>query len=471
MSKEDSLGKDKEPHVLPSRVSRILFWPRTLLNAFFLGDDEARYLIWETTRRLPFPEKTQAAVSEWTKTVLFPCSVLPFEKDSETGATSILFVSETIPFPDRNSGDQRLSHIMEAVRKNGFHITFASLTERGLSFRHSPNPRNFQRYETALQSLGVHKICYGQGALVLELTRFPNQYRYAFVSFPHVATIAIPALRTLSPKTRVLYDMVDYHGMRFRREALLRQDDSLLAKAVEIEKQENEHARHSDLTIAVSEDDRIEFQKQVPEANIEVLWDCFEIPVNGVPGPQGRNGILFVGGFIHKPNIDAVEWFAGEILPLIRKKVPDVLFYIAGSKMPKRIREMEAQPGVVVCGWVPDLSDLFRTSRVFVAPLRYGAGVKGKIGQSLSFGLPVVTTSIGAEGMYLVPGVNAAVADDPEAFSDSVVRLLEDDGLWSALSREGMDHVCRNWSADTLQYRIKSLFSKLDNPFKEGDSP
>ena len=471
MSKEASLIKDKQQHVLPSRVSRILFWPRTLLNAFFLGDDEARYKIWEYTRRLPFPKKTQASVSEWTKIVLFPYSVLSFDKSSGTGMTSILFVSETIPFPDRNSGDQRLSHIIEAVEKNGFYITFASLTERGLSLRHSPDPRNFQRYEKALQSLGVHKICYGQGALVQELTHFPNQYRYAFVSFPHVATIAIPALRTLSPKTQVLYDMVDYHGMRLRREALLQQDASLLAKAVEIEKQENEHARHSDVTIAVSEDDRIELQKHVPEAKIEVLWDCFEIPVNGVPGPQGRNGILFVGGFTHKPNIDAVEWFVGEIFPLIRKKLPDVLFHIAGSKMPKKIREMEAQPGVVVCGWVPDLSDLFRTSRVFVAPLRYGAGVKGKIGQSLSFGLPVVTTSIGAEGMFLVPGVNAAVADDPKVFSDLVVHLLEDDGLWSALSRDGMDHVCQNWSTDSLRNRLKSLFSKLDNQLREGDSP
>ncbi|MHB8544101.1 MAG: glycosyltransferase [Leptospirales bacterium] len=471
MPEKNPLRKNRDFPLRPSVVSRAWSWARTFFEAIFLGDDEARYHIWVSTKRLPLPWKARSAVSGWTKTLLFPSEILQMTKPPITNKPEILFVSESIPFPDRNSGDQRLSHIMEAIGNLGFHITFASMTERGLSIRHSPNPQDFGRYESALQSLGVHKICYGQDALAKLLSRSNRKYRYAFVSFPHIATQAIPPIRRISPHTFILYDMVDYHGMRFRREAALRQNPSLLARAAEIEKLECEHARSSDLTIAVSEEDKMEFLKQVPEAKVEVLWDYFEIPANGVPGPEERNGILFVGGFIHQPNIDAVEWFAGEIFPLIRQSLPNALFHIAGSKMPPIIRDMATQPGIVVHGWVPDLSDLFRRSRVFVAPLRFGAGVKGKIGQSLSFGLPVVTTSIGAEGMHLIPGVNAEIANDPKSFSDSTIHLLENDRLWSDLSREGMDHVCRNWSADTLQYKIKSLFKKLDNPFTEGESP
>ena len=124
-----------------------------------------------------------------------------------------------------------------------------------------------------------------------------------------------------------------------------------------------------------------------------------------------------------------MSYFVKEILPLIRQDIPGVVFYMVGSHITETVQALASQD-VVAVGYVPDLTPYLDGCRVFVAPLRYGAGMKGKIGQSMGFGLPVVTTSIGAEGMGLIDGEHILIADSPAAFARAVVRLYTDDLLW-----------------------------------------
>lgn len=174
---------------------------------------------------------------------------------------------------------------------------------------------------------------------------------------------------------------------------------------------------------------------------------------------MGRSGLLFVGGFQHPPNLDAVLWFVHDIWPRILSQDREMVLRIVGSDLSEGIVSVLKQPGVEVLGYVPDLTGLFAYSRMSVAPLRYGAGVKGKVGQSIAFGLPVVTTKIGAEGMALEDGKHILIADEPEEFAVAVLRLATDDELWRRLQANGRDFIADSQSIDAVRGKLRALMN------------
>ena len=169
---------------------------------------------------------------------------------------------------------------------------------------------------------------------------------------------------------------------------------------------------------------------------------------------------MFLGGFNHPPNVDAVETFLAEIWPLLRARAPSASFVVAGADLPDRLRAREGE-GVTMAGHVADLATLFRCCRVSVAPLRFGAGQKGKIVTSLSHGVPVVTTSVGAESMGLVHGETAMLADDPGRFAECVHRLMVDDELWMRLSDAGLSHVSAAFDYGQVRDKLAGLLDML----------
>jgi glycosyltransferase involved in cell wall biosynthesis len=166
---------------------------------------------------------------------------------------------------------------------------------------------------------------------------------------------------------------------------------------------------------------------------------------------------MFIGGFWHEPNEDAVCYFVQDILPLIRQELNDVVFNIIGSNIPRSVSRLES-PSVRAIGYVADPAPHFEQCRVFVSPLRYGAGMKGKIGQSMSFGLPVVTTALGAEGLLLVDGENALIVDGPEAFARAVIRLYTDERLWTRIAANSVAHIERHFSETEARRRLERIF-------------
>ena len=171
-----------------------------------------------------------------------------------------------------------------------------------------------------------------------------------------------------------------------------------------------------------------------------------------------REGIIFLGGFDHPPNVDAVLWFAKEIFPRVKKQLPDVIFTVAGSNPPQEILALQ-NVDLCVTGYVPDLGPLFEKSRVFVAPLRYGAGVKGKIINSMVSGVPVVTTSIGDEGLNLSEGQEALITDDPEVFAAKTVELYTNQALWERLAKNALAYVQRHFSSEKAQQLMQDILS------------
>jgi glycosyltransferase involved in cell wall biosynthesis len=268
----------------------------------------------------------------------------------------------------------------------------------------------------------------------------------------------MPQIRNRQPKARIVYDMVDFHASRMEREAALTGDTRLAAQAAEMKQLEVSLANAADVTIAISADEKKAVLDLAPLAVVEILPNIFEMPATPPPGPQGRHGVLFVGGFWHKPNADGVAWFIKEIWPLVLAEAPDCRFFVVGSNPGREVFAMGKAPNVEVLGFVPDLGPLYDSARVCVAPLRFGAGVKGKVGQSMAHGLPVVATSVGAEGMQLQDGEHLLIADEPEAFAHHVLRLLQDDELWRDKQKQARDFVESRFSSKALTEKVGALF-------------
>ena len=211
----------------------------------------------------------------------------------------------------------------------------------------------------------------------------------------------------------------------------------------------------SDLTLVVSSVEKELLAQELPAAAVDILTNIHETRHANQPFAQ-RTGLLFVGGFRHPPNADAVNWFVNEVWPLVQHKQPDITLTIVGSNMPGSIREISA-PNVVVAGFVHDIDPLLDSARISIAPLRYGAGIKGKVNQAMACGLPVVATTTAVEGMDLTDNEDLLIADSPEAFADSVIRLYNDEELWNHLAERGKRNIEVNFSRARAKCTLAEL--------------
>ena len=212
--------------------------------------------------------------------------------------------------------------------------------------------------------------------------------------------------------------------------------------------------------LVVTDADREALLAELPGADVHVVPNVHEPGHDGAATPAGRDGLLFVGNFRHPPNGDAVDYLCNQILPLVRRELPGVKLTIVGDSPPPAVQAL-AGDGVEVTGWVPETEPYLASHRLSVAPLRFGAGMKGKVGEALAAGLPVVTTTIGAEGMVdAVPADSGlAVADDPQAFADAVVRLIRDDAEWTKLAEAGRAHVARHYGHAPVAEALERLLA------------
>jgi glycosyltransferase involved in cell wall biosynthesis len=320
---------------------------------------------------------------------------------------------------------------------------------------------NEARYEDALRQLGSTVIC-GFPAAVEHLAATGYEYRWALLSRPEQALRYLAAVRAYAPHATVIYDTVDLHWTRMQRQAEVTGDAAAREEADRFRRMERVAITCSDVVFAITAQERDAVLVEVPGARVEVIPNVHSCRPSSLPWTE-RKDLMFIGGFEHTPNVDAVRWFIDRIMPLVQRELPGTVLHVVGSKAPDEVKRL-ASNTVHVAGYVPDPEPYFEGCRVFVSPLRFGAGMKGKIGQSMGFGLPVVTTTIGAEGLFLLDGENALVADTPEAFSQAIVRLYSDPLLWAKVSRNALRHIQERFSSEAVRGRLESIFSDADAP-------
>ncbi len=194
-----------------------------------------------------------------------------------------------------------------------------------------------------------------------------------------------------------------------------------------------------------------------PSKSVQLVSNIVDVSGSRTPFALRRD-YLFIGGFQHRPNIDAVLFFAQKICPLVSEHLPDAKSYVIGDKAPPEIVAL-ATERIVVAGLQTDVRPFFDRVKLSVAPLRFGAGVKGKINQSMAFGVPVVATSVAVEGTELRDREEILVADEPADFAQALIELYESEELWKRLSENGIRKTRALYSTEAAREKLEFLFS------------
>jgi GT2 family glycosyltransferase len=345
----------------------------------------------------------------------------------------VLIIDSYTPRPDHDAGSVRMFGVCRILRRLGCHVTFL------------PENRALDgEYTRALQAIGVEAL-YHPYTLSMEqhLREAGARYQAVIMSRVDVAAQVIAAVRRHCPRARRIFDTVDLHFLRESRRAGVT-DARRVASAERLKERELAIARACDVTLVVSPVERDLLAREAPDVAVELV-SLIVTPDPTETTFAERNGILYIANFQHPPNCDALEDYLRNIHPLVHERLPEATLTVIGAHVPPALQRL-ARDGVRFAGPIADIRPSFAGARLSIAPLRYGAGIKGKVITSLAHGVPVVTTAIGAEGMALKHGDDILIADAPNAFADAVVALHSDAALWERLSENGLRAVTAQFS-------------------------
>ena len=359
----------------------------------------------------------------------------PIRECNRTKKQRILVIDALTPMIDRDSGSINTFEVLRLFLSMGWHVSFV--------------PRNFQfvgSYTAMLQRMGVEVLLPGAVCNLQDIldTR-PEFYDVIFAFRVETLRDWYAPLRDAYPSARIVFHDIDLHYLRLQREAELLSQPSLRIRAEIIQDQELDLFTKVDCSVVVTEAEKAIIEDQVALNNIVV----YPYTINVQKSERSfldRNDICFVGGYAHYPNVDAVIYFVQEIWPRVRKKLPaNTKFLIIGPGAPEKVQQL-ASNSVVVTGHIPDLDEAMSHCRISVAPLRYGAGIKGKLVRSLAVGLPAVASTIAVEGMGLTHEKHLLVADKPVDFARAILRLYNDEDLWRNIQHAGYEFVEQSYS-------------------------
>jgi GT2 family glycosyltransferase/glycosyltransferase involved in cell wall biosynthesis len=372
---------------------------------------------------------------------------LAFLRQPSPDRKNILVIDHHVPMPDRDSGSLRMFQILKLLRELGHRVTFIP-----------DNLANIRPYTRELQKCGIEVVYYPYIKKVRDyLISHGSDFDAVVLSRCDFARKHIADVRMFAPQSRIIFDTVDLHFLREDSQARLTGDSEVRRKAQEKQRLEHELIDQSDETWVVSPVEQQLLQEERPDKPIQVVSNIVEIPGSSTPFALRRDW-LFIGGFEHTPNIDAVLFFVQKIYPLLSEHLRDAKFYIIGDKAPPEVVALATET-IIVAGLQTDVRPFFDSVKLSVAPLRFGAGVKGKINQSMAFGVPVVATSLAIEGMALQDGEDILVADEPEDFTRAMVELYESEDLWNRISENGIKKTRTLYSTDTARKKLELLFS------------
>ncbi len=372
---------------------------------------------------------------------------LTFLHQPPPGRKNILVIDHHLPMSDKDAGSVRMFHILNILHQLGHRVTFIP-----------DNLANIPPYGDELQKRGIEIIYHPYFKKVRDyLISYGPEFDAVVLSRCDFARKHIADTRLYAPRSHIIFDTVDLHFVRTDREAQITGNPETREKARQQEELEYDLIDQADETWVVSSVEQKLLREARPDKSIEIVSTIAEVPGSKTPFALRRDW-LFIGGFQHRPNIDAVLFFVKDIYPLVSEHLRDAKFYIIGDKAPPEVAAL-ATGTIIVAGLQTDVRPFFDSVKLSVAPLRFGAGVKGKINQSMAFGVPVVATSLAVEGMALQNGNDILVADEPEDFARAMIELYESEDLWNRISENGIKKTRAIYSTDTARKKLELLFS------------
>ena len=384
---------------------------------------------------------------------------------SPGNSVRVLVIHEIMPEFDRSGSEQRNLQVLRALRNLGCAVTFVAR-----------NAINKTRYVTALQDMGMTVFAHDVERLYFQKQTGPLEWSFEnvlkeghfdvafllnwFWSGISVSEHYMDEIRRVSPETRVAVVCDDPNGPR--ELALAKLSGRLIdwERAKDYDQREREIYSLADLVVTVSETNRQTLLQMRPDLKIELLPNEAESLIDPSPKPgfNERKDLLFLGDFSNFANRDGLQWFMQEVWPRVREQIPGINLDLAGSNLPRDFAV--GKDGVTCLGFVPDLKPLFAKHRVFISPARYGISTRTKNLNALAQGLPIVTTSAGAEGLFLENEREALLAESPEDFAQAVCRLYTDSQVWQSLAERGPAHIREVFSQQRLESTLQKIIQR-----------
>ncbi|MDC8105594.1 glycosyltransferase family 4 protein [Chryseobacterium sp. B21-037] len=347
---------------------------------------------------------------------------------------NVLIVDSQIPTFDKDSASNRITEIAKFLAKhyNVYLMDWRKAIPKVESKKYikNLNDHNVIVYTPFIGKYGIMK---GKKHFINNLL---PKLDFVWCHRPELFEYYLEFFRKEAPKAKIIYDMVDIHYLRMERGLEIKYDKNRAKELVHYKYIETELCKKADKIAVISDKEKEFMTAFVDEFKLFTVSNVHNLKVKpeDMPPFEKRNGIFFIGTFLHDPNVDAVEILYHKIMPLVWKALPDLKITIIGSEAPQSIIDMNSDK-FEVAGFVENIIPYYENCFASVSPLRFGAGVKGKIGQALEYTLPVLTTEIGAEGMFLKDGVTAMIAgnEDYQKFADNIIKICSDKNTWDTL--------------------------------------
>ena len=420
-----------------------------------LSKGEKRYQLENRTRFLERWRETLATKH------LAPTTSPQLAKDRSAAARALV-IDWDIPTPDHDSGSLDTFNLIRMLGRLGVKTTFAA--HRDLAY--------FGEYTDAVQRLGA-EVLYAPycGSLSTYLKEHGKDQDYVIVHRVAVFKDWERDLKKYCPQARIIFSTVDLHHIREARQAEVENSESLRKKAESTKRDEIRLARKADATVVVSKTEQALLAESLPDVPVFHLPLIRDVPGAGEAAFESRRGIAFLGNYLHPPNADAILHFVQDIWPEFLSAVPDAALYIGGGQMSSEVAQLSDLDGVQTLGYVPDLVAFYNRIRLTVAPLRYGAGAKGKVVSSLCHGVPVVASPIAAEGMDVEHGRDILIANNQAEWIKHLKSAYCDPDLWRTLSEGGTAAMQRNHSLSTGVVELSRILALNEDEPRQSAAP
>lgn len=357
-----------------------------------------------------------------------------------------LVIDDHWPRPDRDAGSIEIVNLVQALEALGFETVLAA----GLEHDGGAQARE------VLEAAGIRCLSAADAPSVEAfLAREGPALDLCVLCRVYCGGRFLEGVLAQARAARIVFHSIDLHYLRLERQAQLEGGAEAAAAARQVRAREQEIMRASDATVVVSDMELRHLRAELPEVRAVQLPLARQLAPPAA-GFAARRGIGFIGSFAHAPNLDAMRWFLAEVWPLVLHAAPEMEMTVVGAGCPPDL--LAGVPGrVTALGHVPDVAPWFEGLRLTVAPLRFGAGAKGKVASSLAAGVPVVATPIAAEGMALSEAAGVLVAGDAPGFAAHVLAAHGDAARWAALSRGGLAYAGEVLSLPAWRARLDAL--------------
>jgi GT2 family glycosyltransferase/glycosyltransferase involved in cell wall biosynthesis len=359
----------------------------------------------------------------------------------------ILVLDYTSPDPSRDAGSYAAIQEIKLMQSLGFKVTFAT-----------DNLAHLGELTTNLQRMGVETL-YAPFYISVEqvLSRRLPEMDAVYITRYYVAQNFLDRIKAIKPSIPVLFNNADLHFLRELRAAKTEEDQT---KALQTRTQELEICQKVDAVLCYNSTEHAVIASHLPgNLNFQLTPWVLEDKQSG-PDFCQREGIAFLGGFGHQPNVESIHYLVEKIMPLLAKKRPDITLFVYGSKMPEAFSEFECE-NIKIVGFAETLDDVYHTHRVFVAPLLSGAGIKGKVLEAMAYNMPCVLTDIAAEGTGLSAGISCHIANTPEEWVTKIIDLYDNSELWNEFADAERRIVKEHYSHKNGQRKFAEIFASV----------